>query len=68
MGHLALEKPYLALQERLDKYPVGAPATEELFEILRLRFTREEAEIAARIPASLMRSPPLRGVLDRHST
>jgi Pyruvate/2-oxoacid:ferredoxin oxidoreductase delta subunit len=50
MGHLAIEKPYLALQERLDKYPIGAPATEELFEILRLRFTKGEAEIAARMP------------------
>jgi Pyruvate/2-oxoacid:ferredoxin oxidoreductase delta subunit len=50
MGHLAIEKPYLALQERLHKYPVGAPPTEELFEILRIRFTKEEAEIAARMP------------------
>jgi Pyruvate/2-oxoacid:ferredoxin oxidoreductase delta subunit len=50
MGHLAIEKPYLALQERLHKYPVGAPPTEELFEILRLRFTKEEAEIGARMP------------------
>jgi Pyruvate/2-oxoacid:ferredoxin oxidoreductase delta subunit len=50
MGHLAIEKPYLALQERLHKYPIGAPATEELFEILRLRFTKGEAEIAARMP------------------
>jgi Pyruvate/2-oxoacid:ferredoxin oxidoreductase delta subunit len=50
MGHLAIEKPYLALQERLHKYPIGAPATEELFEILRIRFSEEEAEIAARMP------------------
>ena len=50
MGHLAIEKPYLALQQRLHKNPVGAPATSELFEILRLRFTQEEAEIGARMP------------------
>jgi Pyruvate/2-oxoacid:ferredoxin oxidoreductase delta subunit len=50
MGHLAIQKPYLELQERLHKYPVGAPATEELFEILRLRFTEEEAAIGARMP------------------
>jgi Pyruvate/2-oxoacid:ferredoxin oxidoreductase delta subunit len=50
MGHLAIQKPYQALQERLHKNPVGAPATEELFEILRLRFTKEEAEIGARMP------------------
>jgi Pyruvate/2-oxoacid:ferredoxin oxidoreductase delta subunit len=50
MGHLTIQKPYLALQERLHKNPIGAPATEELFEILRLRFTKEEAEIGARMP------------------
>jgi NAD-dependent dihydropyrimidine dehydrogenase PreA subunit len=50
MGHLAIEKPYLALQERLHKNPIGAPATDELFEILRLRFTQAEAEIGARMP------------------
>ena len=50
MGHLGIQKPYLALQERLHKNPIGAPATEELFEILRLRFTEDEAEIGARMP------------------
>jgi hypothetical protein len=50
MGHLAVEKPYLALQERLHKNPIGAPPTDELFEILRLRFTAEEAAIGARMP------------------
>ena len=50
MGHLVTQKPYLALQERLHKNPVGAPPSEELFEILRLRFTEEEAEIGARMP------------------
>jgi NAD-dependent dihydropyrimidine dehydrogenase PreA subunit len=50
MGHLGIQRPYLALQERLHKNPIGAPATEELFEILRLRFTEDEAEIGARMP------------------
>ena len=27
MGHLTMQKPYLALQERLHKNPVGAPHT-----------------------------------------
>jgi Na+-translocating ferredoxin:NAD+ oxidoreductase RNF subunit RnfB len=52
MGHLSLEKPYQALQERLDKNPIGAPASKELFEILRLRFSADEAEIGARMPMS----------------
>ncbi len=50
MGHLAMQKPYLDLQQRLHKNPIGAPAAEELFEILRLRFTEEEAQIGARLP------------------
>ena len=62
MGHLAIAKPYLALQERLHKYPIGAPATEELFEILRLRFTKAEAEIAARMP---MKPAPLEVIAER---
>jgi len=50
MGHLAIQKPYLALQERLNKNTAGAPAAAELFEILRLRFTEEEATVGARMP------------------
>jgi Na+-translocating ferredoxin:NAD+ oxidoreductase RNF subunit RnfB len=50
MGHLAVGKPYLALQERLHKNTIGAPPSKELFEVLRLRFTEEEAEIGARMP------------------
>ncbi len=50
MGHLAVTKQYQELQQRLDKNPVGAPATAELFEILRIRFSEEEAAIGARMP------------------
>jgi hypothetical protein len=50
MGHLAIGKPYLALQERLHKNTIGAPPSKELFEILRLRFSKEEAAIGARMP------------------
>jgi len=50
MGHLSIEKPYLSLQKRLHKNPIGAPASKVLFEILRLRFSPEEAEIGARMP------------------
>jgi Fe-S-cluster-containing dehydrogenase component len=50
VGHLTIQKPYLELQERLHKNPIGAPASQELFEILRLRFSEEEAEIGARMP------------------
>ncbi|MDX1764909.1 MAG: 4Fe-4S binding protein [bacterium] len=50
MGHLSIGKPYLDLQKRLHKNPIGAPTSPELFEILRLRFTADEATIGARMP------------------
>lgn len=50
MGHLAIQKPYLALQERLQKNPIGAPPSEELYEILRIRFSEEEASVGAKMP------------------
>ncbi len=50
MGHLTLRQPYVALQQRLDKNPIGAPASDELFEILRLRFSKAEAAVGARMP------------------
>jgi len=50
MGHLTLRQPYVALQRRLHKNPIGAPASDELFEILRLRFSKAEAAIGARMP------------------
>ena len=41
---------YKKLQKRLDKYPVGAPASPQLYELLSLMFTPEEADFAARMP------------------
>lgn len=41
---------YDALQRRLDKNPIGVPATEAMKEILSLRFSPREAQIAARMP------------------
>jgi Pyruvate/2-oxoacid:ferredoxin oxidoreductase delta subunit len=38
------------LQQQLDRYPVGAPGGELIFDILRTLFTPEEAELAARLP------------------
>lgn len=62
MGHLAMQKPYVALQERLHKNPIGAPPSAELFEILRLRFTEEEAAVGAQMP---MTPAPLRAIAAR---
>ena len=52
MGH-TLADPDLAyqrLQQRLDRMPTGAPDSPVFQQILRLLFTVEEAEVAARMP------------------
>jgi electron transport complex protein RnfB len=41
---------YTALIQHLDEMPVGAPMSDELMEILRILYTPEEAELAAKLP------------------
>ncbi len=53
MGHIAAKKPYLDLQKRLDKMPIGAPSHKALFEILEQLFTSEECRIATAMPIRL---------------
>jgi Pyruvate/2-oxoacid:ferredoxin oxidoreductase delta subunit len=51
MGHVRNgHGVYGRLQERLDRFPIGAPPAEALFEILKRLYTEEEAEIACRMP------------------
>ncbi len=40
---------YQTLQEKLNSYPLGAPARPELFEILRILFRPEEASLATHL-------------------
>ncbi|MBN1419615.1 MAG: 4Fe-4S binding protein [Planctomycetes bacterium] len=52
VGHAA--EPHAAharLQRRLDRMVTGAPASPVFFEILRILYSREDAQIAARLPA-----------------
>ena len=49
MGHKT-SKSFVSLQERLDKSPQGAPATETLFKILEVLFTEKEAELVSVLP------------------
>jgi len=56
MGHLGRKEDILkALQERLDKNPVGAPPHESLFGVLEILFTDKEAYVGSRLP--LLPSP-----------
>ena len=41
---------YGRLQRRLDRFPIGAPPSPALYEILKRLYTEEEAEIACRMP------------------
>lgn len=50
MGHLSHHKAHRDLRARLDKMPSGFPDSEESRRILRLLFTQEEAEVAAKLP------------------
>ncbi len=51
MGHISdVKSLYKKLQNRLDKYPIGAPESEVLYDILKMLYTGEEAEIASKMP------------------
>jgi Pyruvate/2-oxoacid:ferredoxin oxidoreductase delta subunit len=50
MGHLAGKQVYKKLRERMDQMPVGAPGRKTIYEILKIIFTPEEAELAAQMP------------------
>lgn len=51
MGHLFnVKENYLALRRRADQTQSGLPATEDVYEILKILYTEEEAGIAASLP------------------
>lgn len=53
MGHLSFAKEdvFMALAGRLDKNPVGAPLNETLLKILKIMYSKKEAEIGGKFPA-----------------
>ena len=53
MGHLGTKETYKKLRERLDCYPVGAPGRKTIYEILKIIYTPEEAELASSLPFQL---------------
>ena len=50
MAHVTLRNNYLALSNRLNRFPQGAPPSELLFQILEVLFTRDEAALVALLP------------------
>lgn len=50
MSHLVGKDAYKSLEERLNKFPQGAPPSETLYKILSMMFTEREAELVAKLP------------------
>jgi ferredoxin len=50
MAHLATRSGYARLVDRLNRFPQGAPPGETLNKILRLLFSKREAELVADLP------------------
>ncbi len=50
MSHATLRNSYVALSDRLNLFPQGAPPSELLFRILEVLFTRDEAALVALLP------------------
>lgn len=50
MSHIVGKNAYKSLEERLNKFPQGAPPSETLYKILKMMFTEEEAALVAQLP------------------
>ncbi len=45
MSHINVKKVYKSLEERLNRFPQGAPPSDTLYQILSMLFTEKEAEL-----------------------
>lgn len=50
MAHLTAKNAYKNLEERLNRFPQGAPPSKTLYEILKMLFSEEEAALVALLP------------------
>ncbi|MEG6522783.1 4Fe-4S dicluster domain-containing protein [Desulfotomaculum sp. 1211_IL3151] len=50
MAHLSARSGYRKLEERLNRFPQGAPPSDTLYKILSLLFTEKEAALVAQLP------------------
>lgn len=50
MSHITAKKSYEQLVNRLNKYPQGAPPSENLYKILQMLFSEKEAKLVAQLP------------------
>jgi ferredoxin len=50
MSHHSIKDSYIKLQERLNRFPQGAPPSQTLYKILEILFSKKEAELVSQIP------------------
>ncbi|MCI8453983.1 MAG: 4Fe-4S dicluster domain-containing protein [Lachnospiraceae bacterium] len=50
MGHITTKDAYKSLEERINWFTQGAPASETFYKILEVLFSEKEAKIMARLP------------------
>jgi len=50
MSHISSKSSYKLLEERLNRLPQGAPASETLYKILAILFSEKEAALVAQLP------------------
>ena len=50
MSHFAAKESYKRLEERLNRFPQGAPPSESLYKILSILFSEREAGLVAQLP------------------
>ncbi|WP_160676163.1 4Fe-4S dicluster domain-containing protein [Clostridium sp. C8-1-8] len=50
MSHISNKNAYKMLEERLNRFPQGAPPSKTLYKILSMLFTEKEAELVAMLP------------------
>lgn len=50
MSHISHKEAFKSLEERINRFPQGAPPSETLYKILSVLFTEKEAELVAQLP------------------
>ncbi|MGE5627991.1 MAG: 4Fe-4S dicluster domain-containing protein [Solirubrobacterales bacterium] len=50
MSHISNKDAYKKLEDRINRFPQGAPPSETLYKILSMLFTEKEAELVAMLP------------------
>ena len=50
MSHISARDAYKSLEQRLNRFPQGAPPSETLYKILALLFSEREAALVAQLP------------------